>query len=99
MLLDEITKRFDELESQLDSCFSEQDDKWEHKFVDLEISHDTRVSALEHIAATLEDWKLEIEGMSTTSGCRWASSPNIGSAFARSDCPTGSRVPICSVQH
>jgi hypothetical protein len=61
LILDELNKRFDDLEMRIDNRVTEQDDKWERKFGDLSISHDARVSALERAAASLETWRPAID--------------------------------------
>jgi len=61
LILDELTKRFDDLESRIESRVAEQDDKWERRFGDLSISQEARIAAVERVAASLEEWRPEID--------------------------------------
>lgn len=71
--LSKLSKRFDEVELKLEARLSEHDDKWEsrlsahddvweRRFADLTITQDARVSALERVAGSVEDWRPDIEG-------------------------------------
>lgn len=72
LILEEVSKlskRFDEVESKLESRFAkhearstEHDDRLERKLADLQISHDVRVGALERVAESFDSWRPEIEG-------------------------------------
>jgi hypothetical protein len=93
-ITDEINKRFDELKTHSNDKLNaldekilekmgEHDDAWERKFVDLKISHDARMGALEHTTSafvihSFDDWSTNMEGTWTTSASESASSPSIG---------------------
>jgi hypothetical protein len=74
LVLDALTKRFDDLEAKWENTFTEAAEKlekirfskskdhWERQFADLKVAQDVRVDALERITATLVDWKPEMEG-------------------------------------
>jgi hypothetical protein len=73
IILDELARRFDDLEAQTTEKFQELDDKlvtrlteyddcWERKIADLQVSHDARLGVLERAAASFEDWMPGIEG-------------------------------------
>jgi hypothetical protein len=93
-ITDEINKRFNELKTHSNDKLNaldekilekmgEHDDAWEPKFVDLKISHDARMGALEHTTSafvihSFDDWSTNMEGTWTTSASESASSPSIG---------------------
>lgn len=105
LILDELTKRFDDLESRLEVRVAEQDDKWERRFGDLSISQEARVATVERVAASLEEWRPEIDGVVDdirlevgkltkhweTCGARTFSS-------SAADFHLGGRAPTCSEQ-
>lgn len=80
LVLDELSKlnkRFDDVESKLESRFAEHEEtwesrfselenQWERKFADLSIAQDARCAVLERAAATVEDWRPDIEGVVDT---------------------------------
>jgi hypothetical protein len=66
IILDELNRRFDELETATTDKFDilkdniaiklqAYDDHWERKISDLQISHDARLDVLERAAASFED--------------------------------------------
>ncbi|CAL4889713.1 unnamed protein product [Urochloa decumbens] len=61
LLLDEIEKMFSDQNSRFDKKIQETDLKWEQRFGDLEKKKDERLSKIETVASTLEDWRPEIE--------------------------------------
>jgi hypothetical protein len=73
IILDELARRFNDLEVQTNEKFqelheklvtrlTEYDDCWECKIADLQVSHDARLEALERAATSFEDWMPGIEG-------------------------------------
>jgi hypothetical protein len=74
LIVEELNRRFDELEmkttekfSELDdkliSKFCEYDDRWERKIGDLQIAHDARLDMLERVAASFEEWRPGVDGL------------------------------------
>ena len=74
IILDEMQQRFSE---ELRKGFSEQDEKWDRRFHDLEQSQGARIFRLEDAAQVFDEWRPHIEatvdrrfhGSRVTNGC------------------------------
>lgn len=58
LILNKLSKKFDDHDAKWEQRFNDYDDKWGHKFADL---HDARMSALERAAKTFDSWRPYIE--------------------------------------
>ena len=58
IILDEMQQRFSD---ELRKGFSEHDEKWDHRFLDLEHSQGTRLDRLEDAAQVFDEWRPRIE--------------------------------------
>ncbi|CAO2144873.1 unnamed protein product [Urochloa humidicola] len=59
---EKFENRLKESEEQIETRLTRCDEGWERRFADLQISHDARVTSLERAAASLEEWRPDIEG-------------------------------------
>jgi uncharacterized protein YukE len=62
LILDELHKRFTDHDLKWDQRFEDQEKRLGRQIQDLEQAQDTRVSALEKAAASLDVWRPHIEG-------------------------------------
>ena len=62
LILDEISKRFEEHDKRWDARMRDQESAWNTTFTQFTTGHDSSVAALEHVAADLEDWRPGVEG-------------------------------------
>jgi len=62
LILDEINKRFAEHDLKWDRRFAEQETAFGRQIHDLEQAQETRVSALEKLAPSFDEWRPSIEG-------------------------------------
>ncbi|WVZ81560.1 hypothetical protein U9M48_028917 [Paspalum notatum var. saurae] len=58
-----LDQRFVDCDAHLDQRLSDLDSKWERQLEEFSTAHDKRVSRIESVAASLEDWRPEVEGM------------------------------------
>ena len=62
LVLDTMSKHFEDQDARWEKRFTEHDEKWEHKFLETDAAQDVRVSRIERAADALEQWRPEIEG-------------------------------------
>ena len=58
IILDEMQQRFSD---ELRKGFSEHDEKWDRRFIDLELSQGPRLNRLENAAQVFDEWRPRIE--------------------------------------
>lgn len=62
LVLDTMSKHFEDRDARWEKRFTEHDEKWERKFLETDAAQDLRVSWIERAADALEQWRPEIEG-------------------------------------
>jgi len=62
LVLDTMSKHFEDQDARWEKRFTEHDDKWERKFLKIDAVQDLRVSRIERAADALEQWRPEIKG-------------------------------------
>ena len=62
LILDELTKRFNEQDAKWDSRFADQDARLARQIADLEKSQASRMESLERATASIEEWRPSIDG-------------------------------------
>jgi polyhydroxyalkanoate synthesis regulator phasin len=65
IILDELNRRFTEHDQKWDSRFADQDARLSRQIRDLEQAQEARMSKLERVTASLDEWRPSIEGPST----------------------------------
>ncbi|XP_039812576.1 uncharacterized protein LOC120675421 [Panicum virgatum] len=62
LVLDTMSKHFEDQDARWEKRFAEHDEKWERKFLETDTAQDVRASQIERAADALEQWQPEIEG-------------------------------------
>jgi len=62
LVLDTMSKHFEDQDARWEKRFTEHDEKWERKFLETDTAQDVRVSQIERAVDALEQWRPEIEG-------------------------------------